>query len=388
MKWNPFSVGYFDDPYPHLSQCRQHSPIQETPHGVFLVLDYGRVQKALRNPGYLVSDLPGFLKSKEPVIFNSSNDCPYLSRMTSKWPMYLHGDEHKQIRSLMGKVFSLMPIQSILEESIHITLEEYTSRNTFNLVDFGNFFIFQIIKRMFRLPDKITLDQVVSYSNALSRSQDLYVTKKAYREINTQMVNGISWFRDYPYWNELKEIGASISLSEDDLYSMCGVSLMAAFETSKDNLNNGIGLLMLHPERMEQLKNIPKAELENWIEEIFRLSTPLQYTQRITQDPIQGWLPKDIPSGSTLMLSLASANRDPDFFPNPNEFWPERPFNDHLAFGAGSHFCLGSWIARQELRQALQPIAHALFSYRVKSKPVWAKQIFLRSLHELTISKD
>jgi cytochrome P450 len=60
-----------------------------------------------------------------------------------------------------------------------------------------------------------------------------------------------------------------------------------------------------------------------------------------------------IKDGSRVYLMLAAANRDPRRFDRPNEFIIDRPDNQHLAFGHGMHFCLGSVLARLELTTSL-----------------------------------
>jgi cytochrome P450 len=72
-----------------------------------------------------------------------------------------------------------------------------------------------------------------------------------------------------------------------------------------------------------------------------------------------------IPKGSKVLLLFASANRDEAHFPEPERFDVLRQPNHHLAFGFGSHFCLGSSLARLEARVAFEELLERLPDYRL-----------------------
>ena len=109
------------------------------------------------------------------------------------------------------------------------------------------------------------------------------------------------------------------------------------------------------------------------IEESMRLEPPIQYFSRtVTQDTEIGGVP--LAAGAKVLLSWASANRDPEAFSCPDEFVYDRPNNRHLAFGAGPHRCLGAHLARLELRVVLEEMLRRLPPWRVPdpSAVVWA----------------
>jgi cholest-4-en-3-one 26-monooxygenase len=130
---------------------------------------------------------------------------------------------------------------------------------------------------------------------------------------------------------------------------------VAGNETTRNLLSNGIVLLMDHPEAREELKRDPSL-MPNAIEELLRLVSPVTYMRRTaTQDLVLGG--KQIKEGDKIAISYASANRDEDKFENPHVFDIHRKnAREQVAFGIGQHFCLGSNLARLEIRVLLNEI--------------------------------
>ena len=95
-----------------------------------------------------------------------------------------------------------------------------------------------------------------------------------------------------------------------------------------------------------------------------------------------------IPKGATVLLALAGANHDPDVFPEPQQFDPERPnLARHLAFGNGIHYCLGAPLGRLELRIALERLAARLPDLRLAPDPQLRYQpsLMMRGLERLPV---
>ena len=76
-----------------------------------------------------------------------------------------------------------------------------------------------------------------------------------------------------------------------------------------------------------------------------------------------------MPAGSTILVGLASANRDPDVFADPDVFDLDRNPQGHIAFGFGQHFCLGAHLARAEVAVALDVLLERLANLRLVGEP-------------------
>jgi cholest-4-en-3-one 26-monooxygenase len=124
--------------------------------------------------------------------------------------------------------------------------------------------------------------------------------------------------------------------------------LVGGAETTRTVIAGGIDALIRHPDQWERLRRDP-ALVENAVEEFVRWSTPILNMCRVAaaDAEIAG---RRIPAGDQVMLMYGSANRDESVFADPGSFDVARPAGGHIAFGLGTHFCLGAALARLELR--------------------------------------
>ncbi|GBF30186.1 biotin biosynthesis cytochrome P450 [bacterium MnTg04] len=137
------------------------------------------------------------------------------------------------------------------------------------------------------------------------------------------------------------------ALSRDELIASCMMLLNAGHEAVVNSAGNGLLALLRHPDQMRGLQRDP-AMIKTAIEEMLRYDSPLQFFHRFALEDMEygGF---EFRRGDTLGLLYGSANRDPAAFEHADTFDIARDPNHHLAFGLGSHFCLGSPLARLEL---------------------------------------
>ena len=116
--------------------------------------------------------------------------------------------------------------------------------------------------------------------------------------------------------------------------------------------------ILAHPEVKSRLDR-DRSVLPSVIEEALRWDAPVQSCTRFTTEDVEiGGVA--IQAGETVQCMLGAANRDPEHFPDPDRFDPDRPnASDHLSFGAGRHFCLGSVMARMEAETAVARVLDA-----------------------------
>jgi cytochrome P450 len=92
-----------------------------------------------------------------------------------------------------------------------------------------------------------------------------------------------------------------------------------------------------------------------------------------------------IPAGSTVLLLIAAANRDPGFCDDPERFDVGRVPGRHLAFGLGIHFCLGAPLARLEIQIALRRLVPVLGHLELAGEPAWDAGVSTRILRRLPV---
>lgn len=121
-----------------------------------------------------------------------------------------------------------------------------------------------------------------------------------------------------------------------------------------DTVWSSLGAILLHlgtnPDDVDRLVSEPDV-MPAAIEEFLRFYSPATIARYITEDAEIGGCP--VSAGHRVLLSYPSANRDPDYFDRPDELILDREDNRHVAFGIGAHRCLGSNLARMELRVGL-----------------------------------
>jgi cholest-4-en-3-one 26-monooxygenase len=150
--------------------------------------------------------------------------------------------------------------------------------------------------------------------------------------------------------------GEKLSELEFDLFFL--LLAVAGNETTRNLISGGMLALLEHPEQRARLLHEPRL-VATAVEEMLRWVSPVMMFRRTaTRDTdLRG---QTIHEGDKVILYYVSANRDEDVFAEPNRFDVGRTPNDHLAFGIGEHFCLGSNLARLEIRIMFEELLQRL----------------------------
>ena len=141
-------------------------------------------------------------------------------------------------------------------------------------------------------------------------------------------------------------------LTRQEMLDICFMLLIAGLDTVADSMTCAWGFLAQHPEHRQQLVENPEL-IPNAVEELLRWNppTPIQARWARQRCTINGL---EVPAGEVVYLNMGAANLDPESVPDPLEVRFDREVNRHLSFGGGVHRCLGSHLARRELRVALR----------------------------------
>jgi cytochrome P450 len=163
----------------------------------------------------------------------------------------------------------------------------------------------------------------------------------------------------------------------------------AGNETTTKLLSEIVRLLDANPIEWQRLRADP-SRAAIVVEEALRLATPTQAMyRRVTRDvDIEG---VHVPEGARVVLVYAAANRDPAVFPDPDRFDPDRVnVREHLAFGAGVHFCIGAPLSRLETTIAVEQIARQVGAIRLAPENTFEYEpsYMLRGLHRLLVELD
>ncbi|MEO8548617.1 MAG: cytochrome P450, partial [Kofleriaceae bacterium] len=144
------------------------------------------------------------------------------------------------------------------------------------------------------------------------------------------------------------------SLTEGEFQAFFMLLFNAGADTTRTLLALGLDLLVDHPDAMAELR-ADHSLLDTAIEEILRFESPvIQFRRTAVHDVELGGA--SIKEGDKVVVYFPSANRDEAVFADPDRFDIRRSPNDHLAFGYGTHFCLGAPLARLETKHVLREV--------------------------------
>ena len=180
----------------------------------------------------------------------------------------------------------------------------------------------------------------------------------------------------------------SDKLSGDEVLAMIFLLLIAGHETTVNLIGSGTFALLEHPDQLAKLRSEP-ALIKTAIEELVRFVCPLEMaTERYAREDIT-IAETTIPRGELVMAVIGSANRDANYFDNPDALDITRKNNKHLAFGHGVHFCLGASLARLEGQIAISTLFQRMPNLRLSIAPDqlrWRGTFVLRGLEALPVS--
>jgi cytochrome P450 len=154
-------------------------------------------------------------------------------------------------------------------------------------------------------------------------------------------------------------------LTNEEISGVIRILVLGGFFTTNDAIGSATLALIEQPEIQEQLRRQPSL-IPTLLEEVLRMDPPVMSLFRVcTRDVEVGG--HQFKSGDAVLMHFGGANRDPDAFDEPAELQMERAWNRHLTFGAGAHRCVGSHLARLNLRVIFEEILSRMDDIRITS---------------------
>ena len=322
-----------------------------------------------------------------------------LARRLSLWMIFMDPPEHTRLRKLMNKGFSREAIETLrpqVEAIVNRMLEPLRHASEAELMEkFAYPMPVRVISEMLGVPETMQ-ESFLRWSSAIALfngSPDRTVEHA--RAAQEAVLALTDFFRQavaarkqhkgtdlISFLIDIEEEGEV--LTEEELYAQCVMMLFAGHETTRNLIGNGIYTLLQHPEQRRELCENPDL-IRSAVEEILRYESPIQYTARVVQQEME-ICGRRIPPRQTILCMLGAANRDPKQFKDPDRFDTRRLNNQHLAFSAGPHFCIGGQLARLEGQIAiLQTIQRFPRMHLAVQTPEWANNVGFRGLKTLPV---
>lgn len=371
-KYELYSQEFRQHTHQVYAQMRREDPLLkqigfdgETP--IWFVTRFEDVEAILKDDRRFVLDFRLALDAEALENLPPTNE---IEDMVSNHLLTKEGEDHRRLRSLVGKAFSpgqvaaLRPrIQAIAEALI----DAIEPRGQADLVEAYAFPLpIIVIAELLGIPPE-DRDLFRVWSDAFVRPptdpEDLEV-------IQSHMLNFVQYLgklfaerRQQPGTDlisslvHVEEAGERLSLQE--LYSMVILLIVAGHETTVSLIGNAAVTLLDHPEQRAYLQQHPQA-MPQAVEEFLRFESPVErsLTRWVAQDTeLNG---QQLRRGDLVIAIIGSANRDTTRYPDADRLDLQRATGQHLAFGRGVHYCLGAPLARLEAEIALNTLLRRL----------------------------
>ncbi|MCV7299309.1 cytochrome P450 [Mycobacterium barrassiae] len=369
--FDPFSEEFFNGPWEIYRRLREEAPVYYNEEYDFYALSRHEDVAAAYKDYETYSSAYGLdlstVRSDEP--------------MMAKMIIVMDPPEHRQMRSLVNKVFTPRAIQA-LRPMVTETIDRYFSRvnpQRFDVVqDFSALFPVQVITQMLGVPEEYR-QQVGEWVDTTLRRETGQIDMseegmQAVGELMGLYYNVIQQRRAEPRDDMFSRLIAAEIEREDgqtqslDDFEIAGFATLlggAGAETVTKLVGNAAVTFARFPHQWQKLlddrRKIPAA-----VEELLRYEAPNQYNVRRSMKDIE-LHGVTIPEGKPVFLLTGSANRDPEAFTDADTFDIDRDRTEaqNLGFGYGVHSCLGAALARMESAIALERLLDFMPRYEV-----------------------
>ncbi len=318
---------------------------------------------------------------RDPATFSSNVDAVDLSNRRPLIPLQIDPPEHKKFRKLLDPIFAPREVAK-LEESLTAAVDElidaFIDRGE---VDFSKEFSTLFPTRVFlgllglpieELPTFLKMKDGIIRPHLVIGSRFGSPETKAYQQATADSI--YEYFETVLDQREAERkddllsrfLDATVEgeqLTREDILDICFLFLIAGLDTVTATLDCIFGYLVAHPEQRRAIVEDPSI-IPAAIEELLRWETPVMGVVRVaTEDTELSGCP--IARGQSVMILLGSVNTDEADVPDADVVRFDREVNRHVAFGGGVHRCLGSHLARLELRVAMRQWHRRIADYSV-----------------------
>ena len=368
MDMDPFAEEFLADPYAYHAALRDAGPVVWLESlGVYAMARFDEVQSALR-------DHETFCSSRGVGLADFSKEEPF--RPPS---LLLEADPplHDRTRAIVNKIVSmkaLKELRPVWQEKADALIASLAAKKRFDAVsDLSEAFPLMIFPDTIGLPDQ-GREHLIDYATIVFNA--FGPRNRVFEEGNAGKEAAIEWVGEVCKRENLKPGGWGAALYEaadrgdctaDEAERLVRSFLSAGVDTTVNGIAHMTLALAENPNEFQKLRENPKLALRAFEESLRWDSTVQTFFRTASRDTEVAGI--HIPEGSKVLLFLASANRDPRKWDDPDQFRIDRNVSGHVGFGFGIHQCLGQMVARLEGELIGAALARQVSSIRLTGKP-------------------
>ncbi|MFD3450354.1 cytochrome P450 [Microbacteriaceae bacterium 4G12] len=382
---------FVENPYPIYDKLRFKGPIIKG--------------MAFKQPGWYVTGYEEAVMILKDNRFENRIPLPQttkrfeeLKNVQDNMMLFKNDLDHRRLRLLIGPFFTpdaLQDLRLYIENTAHELLDQvYGQKRMDIIIDFAFPLASLVIARIIGIPPEERY-QFRDWAIDLIASIDFTRSRKTLFNGNETMKKLMNYFKcliqkrkevpENDFISQLLIAEQGEKISDEEILSACILLVIAGHETTVNLISNSILALLKNREQLQLLKQNPGL-MESAVEEFLRYESPTQMVARVAKEDVHIH-DVCIKKGEQVYVLIGAANRDPATFTNPHALDITRNPNPHLAFGSGSHFCIGAMLAKLEAQLALLPLIHRLENLQLETEyPKWRNLIGFRALHELIVT--
>ena len=359
----PFEPGFREDPYPHYRRLREQDPVHRTDYGFWLVTRYDDVVALLHDPS-VTSHGSGRLAGERPA--------GGVAQVQDAWLLSKEPPEHTYVRRLLNAGFTpraIRPLREHVSSYARELLEPCLEARRFDVTrDFAYPLATDVICELVGVPTAdrdLVRDWVMDMFKVvhaggfgmgaeLPEPEDVAAARTALRAFHEYVVDLIAARRRDPADDIIGLMVAAQKrdgrLEDHEIVANALAVFAAGHDTTIGLVGNALIALHRNPEALARVR--AEGLSPGAVAELLRYDAPVQSVPRKAAGDLH-YGGRTIEAGSNVIVVLASANRDPDRFPDPDRLDLDRRGERSLSFGLGVHYCLGAPLGRVEAELAL-----------------------------------
>lgn len=359
--FEPYSREFSRNPYEVYTQLRRHQPIFY--HGdwaAWIFSSYEDINTLLVDKR-LGRTLDHVSTDAEIAIHREKHNwasAPMHSKYVKVSIIDSEGRLHERLRKAVFKEFTVRGVDHLNDNIQRIVDRQVEKIESQNSIDFIEDFVAPIpglvIGAVLGVPDgecaqlRTWSENIVQFFEPERKDQHRMLAEQSTIEFADYLRALLEQRKQRPQIDLISQMigwrDGDDRLDDDELVSTCMTILMAGHGSTIDVAGNGMLALLCHPEQMAALRQEPSL-MKNAIQEMFRYDPPLPYFHRYALEDMT-YKGRDFKRGTMLGFLYGSANRDENQFHEADKFDIRRSPKRHLAFGGGTHHCLGNHLAR------------------------------------------